>query len=1577
MSGQLHFVTPTNRWIGSIPLSTLDPLTLEPLSSYLRPGPGTEGADALLNDKDFLNRTNNVSASTMHAHWPSYNKQYYRRRTHRRHAHRSLNCSAAARSRRPVTASHICSSSAPAPAQHWLSPTSRSAPHDARHHDQDGHENNEALQDRRQSSVTRLSLDDTNDDPAVVAGTAATEVPRIGSETDRIGHDAVMITIDLHDENEDDDDPQRLLRNILHRPMRGGQGEVAGDEEDGDGDDEDEEGYNRQPRRHSYTSYSTHPQRQHDFPFAGSPCSISPLDPSAVVEDGDDSIDEEDRGSTIRQDLNLASTVTVETTATTATVSSEQSLSPGPPPPSTPPTPLTTPPRLRPHIPCSCEQPQRTPSRHQRKRWAHYLYQTRSVKNPLTNTEIEGDPTFFAVLEPNQGGWWYEPKAMASFPTMPSKAAERGKAADKTAVTRAVAATGDEGGSSASPATSAPPGEMHRGCVYQYRGPGLTTSGATQESAKGVDAPTTEDHGKQQQQQLSPQQRLEKEAQRERWLQLRITNLEIEALHELDWRRWQRSLVVTQHPPEQQQQQQQQSEVVDTAPVSAATVQGSQTHRRRHSQLPPQIPPSSDSSSDEDCYHHHRHHHRRQQQQRHRSPSPEPYRRGIRIQMGKDLVVLDPSEHGLRLPTRRKRSSHISSNDNNTKNVYPVDASPQQRSDIQASARLDPAEVESILTHQPQNQLWNKATVTTNVCSLVPYHHDQAALDAANLAWWDPTPQPFKMPNPKLSPYAISTLPEPVARAFGGQSMYAAHVTTTSKDDSGKAIPAGVSGAPSVEQRSIDVKATDQNEAASSNDSTQEQPRQQQQQPEQQQQDRLNHPRPNTDGCTWIPVPSDDRIAVMIGTSQDFLLFPSFQRLLFRHLSQEDYEDKAGRVTVVPPVVLPESERGSENGRSHSRQRSEARRRSSRLVRGRWRRGVREHQQRQQRQQRQQQQQQQRQQQRQQLLEARLERSPRWTADRHHHHHHRDQGGVASTSYQASSISTATSIGMMMVAAADEKHPMHWSHDEDDNGSAFHASAAKKHAWGDCHARDEEMWHGHVYDGVPGFQREDYDSSAFSYGSSSDYSSPDEKDSDDDDDDDDDDEGGDNNNNETNSDDMDNESDSDAESRQRRRRRRRERQRQRQQQQLQRQSHRSRQHHRSRRSSHEGPSSLLCGISIGWRFPWPLLRWPFRSQQQQQQQQSSLATSDMTLASPPPATATTSTSNSTSARTLIAPATPQRHRRTGFEAGPDQDRERARIQRVLARSQARRQQMEAEQQQQQHAASITGTAGGGVVVTIPATPSTPSTSTPPTTPPTTPPMTSFLIMTADDRQVIHWQGLARMLRFYLTVSCALAIMAAIVYGAVRAESGRPTHTGMGTTVGVRPGSNDNDNSHRGHMVVDIPPAVLSPERGGEEGREAEEDIMDGEQEEIDEEGNDEEEEEVVVEDDDLPGSFGFTVEEIEALNAARRKAMWPPSSSSSSSSLPSGERMNPSMMTDSPRARMGLGMGIGQVGRFEAGSGLVRPRQASLGLGREGDDYHRRVKDEEEEEEIGTRPKVEDDLQRQQQKHLEAGRSWW
>lgn len=69
--GQIHFVTPTNRWLGSIPLSTLDPLTLEPLSTYVRPDPprqsqgGNEkgGGDEAeeVEGEDMKERTTNIA----------------------------------------------------------------------------------------------------------------------------------------------------------------------------------------------------------------------------------------------------------------------------------------------------------------------------------------------------------------------------------------------------------------------------------------------------------------------------------------------------------------------------------------------------------------------------------------------------------------------------------------------------------------------------------------------------------------------------------------------------------------------------------------------------------------------------------------------------------------------------------------------------------------------------------------------------------------------------------------------------------------------------------------------------------------------------------------------------------------------------------------------------------------------------------------------------------------------------------------------------------------------------------------------------------------------------------------------------------------------------------------------------------------------------------------------------------------------------------------------------------------------------------------------------------------------------
>lgn len=69
MTGDIHFVTPTNRWIGSIPLSTLDPLTLEPLSTYLRHSSPTEGKEPHGEGQDSpeieedLDRTTNITGT--------------------------------------------------------------------------------------------------------------------------------------------------------------------------------------------------------------------------------------------------------------------------------------------------------------------------------------------------------------------------------------------------------------------------------------------------------------------------------------------------------------------------------------------------------------------------------------------------------------------------------------------------------------------------------------------------------------------------------------------------------------------------------------------------------------------------------------------------------------------------------------------------------------------------------------------------------------------------------------------------------------------------------------------------------------------------------------------------------------------------------------------------------------------------------------------------------------------------------------------------------------------------------------------------------------------------------------------------------------------------------------------------------------------------------------------------------------------------------------------------------------------------------------------------------------------------
>ncbi|KAG0228816.1 hypothetical protein BGW41_003265 [Actinomortierella wolfii] len=1059
--------------------------------------------------------------------------------------------------------------------------------------DEDGREEEEeereVLEDRRRSMGSSMRQRDLNMQqqqrhvPTPSADNADLEAAasRSRSELDHCGDDAVMVTIDLHHGEEDDlqshpHDPQSL-------PER-------------EGEEHHHSNQHRYNRRHQER------QRQEcEIPTVASPSSISPLDPSAAVGDGVDDYmaDEEsqnDSNDTMRRDVYL----------TPATITASTS------------TPARSPPAPHPFK----QQPSTFQSncKHQRKRWAHYLYQTRIVKNPLTNTEIEGDPTFFAVLEPNQGGWWYEPWAMASFATMPSKAAERGKEAVKAAEAAVIAAGKREENETIAP------GGLHGRCMHRHkRAESVISKAHESTSAPAAAINTTADRQHDQQPhvqesrslpaELTPEQKLlEKEARRERWRQSRIATLEEEALHELDWRRWQRSLVAMQ---------QKQLHQLSTQPNDVDTpAQGSERRQCAPLQPRPTIPLSSESSSEDETTQHHHH-----------APSPEHYRRGIRLQLAKDLVVLDPSEHGLRLPTRPLVNS----------------SAVPQSSAIQATARVDPGEFESISIHvgdprcddmtniMQQEGLEDKAAMaamnlnnqTYQHSAHLPYHDDQAAFDAANLAWWDPSPQPFKMPNPKLSPYAISTLPEPVARAFGGKSIYAPHSTAPS-DNSTKPSDTRTAAGDTGETSSTDTSVMGQSDVTSSTDASG-----QQQKPQKvasvSEKEHSHQQSANTEGCTWVPVPPEDRVAVMIGTSQDFLLFPAFQRLLFRHLSKEDYEDKAGRRT---------------NSHGH-------------------------------------------------------------------------------VSYLTSSLSTTSPI-----EDADEKgHGC---------GSVCTLPpSAAENLW-----EGEKLQYVDVYDGTPGYQREDYDTSDYSYGSSSDYSSLDEKDEDFDCNDSDtigsESESEDDEDEESDSDDSDESDEGDGRRWQRRQRR-------------------NNRRRRQWRCWLQGVRHLRRGSSQCFRW----LRWPFRR---------------------------STPSNST---TLVTPATPQRHRRTGFEAGPDQEDERARIRQLLQRQQ---QQLGIVHSTEDHASAGESRVGS---------------------------MSSFFVLMGHDRPTFtHWEGIARLIRFYLTVGFALVIMAAIVYGAVRAES-----TGSTTRKAIQhPGNTEGPlNNVKGTIRT-----------------------------------------------------IELTREEIDALQAARRKAMWPP-----------------------------------------------------------------------------------------------------
>lgn len=332
----------------------------------------------------------------------------------------------------------------------------------------------------------------------------------------------------------------------------------------------------------------------------------------------------------------------------------------------------------------------------------------------------------------------------------------------------------------------------------------------------------------------------EKELRKERWRQERTVSLEIEAQHELEWRRWQRSLLPSK------------SSDMNTTPSST-------TPRQK-------------------C----------------RSQS-----RNMRLRLGKDVALLEPSERGLSLPNRLSKRfiekqgrvidgmptaiiEATKAVEESTIDMIQPAPTPAQ---VQASASLEPMELEEIYQHhamQKHDQSRNtdaqhddgsgpkQAKGEARAC-------DQGFAPAPFLPWWDPDPHPFKMPITKLSDFAISTLPEPVARHFGGTSIYGASTTKQSlRQDSGRESSSHISHQDAHKNESSTMYNNDahkENTAAVLNC--------------------------NMDGCKWVPVPHGDRVAVMMGTSKDFLLFPSFQRLFFRHLSREDFEDRVPRFSVL------------------------------------------------------------------------------------------------------------------------------------------------------------------------------------------------------------------------------------------------------------------------------------------------------------------------------------------------------------------------------------------------------------------------------------------------------------------------------------------------------------------------------------------------------------------------------------------------------------------------------------------------------------------------------------------------------
>ncbi|KFH62494.1 hypothetical protein MVEG_11702 [Podila verticillata NRRL 6337] len=427
-------------------------------------------------------------------------------------------------------------------------------------------------------------------------------------------------------------------------------------------------------------------------------------------------------------------------------------------------------------------------------KWVHSLVQNRAIRNPLTNTETQGEPTFFVVLEPGKGGWWHEPWAMATrpatmdgFPLWPSYQRHHHR--------------------------HQPPPESEE--AHQQPGPAEKT------------APTPE------------MIQNEKEVRKERWRQARIANLEIEAQHELDWRRWQRSLLVNQ------------SQKASRSGFGKSRGYDLDTNTIRRSLA-----------------------------------YKKPRTRIMRFKIGKDMTLLEPSESALRLPKRVRRPKSVRAS-----HSAPA-ANTAIHPSVQASAALDEMEMEDVRQqqnhYQQQTRDYQQQTHTHTFNS--KDNLDCTPLEkqrSPTMPWWEPNPKPFTMPNTKLSPFAISTLPGPVVKLFGGTSIYAPRPKGSEQHQTQQAIEEPSSTEP-VTTDSTTGKPTP------------------------------SEPCADTNGCKWVPVQDGDRVAVMIGTSEDFLLFPSFQRLLLRHLSREDFQDRVGRVTVIPrpaTTVVVEGRMSHDNGR--------------------------------------------------------------------------------------------------------------------------------------------------------------------------------------------------------------------------------------------------------------------------------------------------------------------------------------------------------------------------------------------------------------------------------------------------------------------------------------------------------------------------------------------------------------------------------------------------------------------------------------------------------------------------------------